>query len=130
MKNLANCTPREFLRQSNRIRKSVENWLKLTNVMGIRQRMPDLKDITDEAERKRLVSEQMRANLSSILDAALDEHPDETAEILALVCFVEPEDIDNYKITDFLGAISEILNSSEVIGFFTSLVNLGQTLGS
>lgn len=130
MKNLANCTPREFLRQSNRIRKSVENWLKLTNVIGIRQRMPDLKDITDESERKRLVGEQMRANLSAMLDAALDEHPDETAEILALICFVEPEDIDNYKITDFLGAISEILNSSEVIGFFTSLVNLGQTLGS
>ena len=129
MKNLANCTPTEFLRQSNRIRKSVENWLKLTNVMGIRQRMPDIKGVEDEAERKRLVSEQMRANLSAMLDAALEEHPDETAEILALVCFIEPQDIDNYKTTDLLGAIAAILNSTAVISFFTSLLNLGQTLG-
>ena len=129
MKNLANCTPTEFLRQSNRIRKKVESWLKLTNVMGIRQRMPDIKGVEDEAERKRLVSEQMRANLSAMLDAALDEHPDETAELLALICFIEPQDIDNYKVSDLLGAIAEILNSTEVISFFTSLLNLGQTLG-
>lgn len=129
MKNLANCTPTEFLRQSNRIRKKVESWLKLTNVMGIRQRMPDIKGVEDEAERKRLVSEQMKANLSAMLDAALDEHPDETAELLALICFIEPQDIDNYKTTDLLGAIAEILNSTEVISFFTSLLNLGQTLG-
>lgn len=129
MKNLANCTPTEFLRQSNRIRKSVENWLKLTDIMGIRQRMPDVKGVEDEAERKRLVSEQMKSNLSAMLDAALEEHPNETAELLALICFIEPQDIDNYKITDLLGAIAEILNSTEVISFFTSLVNLGQNLG-
>ena len=39
MKNIANCTPREFLRQTNKIRKAVSNWLTLTKVMDIRERL-------------------------------------------------------------------------------------------
>ena len=41
-KNLANCTPEEFLVQSNKIRKAVENWLKVTDIMEIRKNVPKL----------------------------------------------------------------------------------------
>jgi hypothetical protein len=40
MKNLANCKPSEFLSQTNKIRKSVEKWLKLTDIINIRKRIP------------------------------------------------------------------------------------------
>lgn len=129
MKNLANCTPREFLKQGNRIRKSIENWLSLTKVLDIRKRMPNLDGMTEE-EKRAAINKQMKENLSAMLDAALDEYHEETVELLALICFVEPEDIDNYKMADFIGSISEILNNREVLSFFTSLVKLGQAGGS
>ena len=42
MKNLANCTPREFLKQTYRIKKSVEKWLELTDLLNMRKNMPTL----------------------------------------------------------------------------------------
>ena len=39
-KNLANCTPKEFLVQTNRLRKSAEKWLKATDIMNIRKNIP------------------------------------------------------------------------------------------
>jgi hypothetical protein len=44
MKNLANCKPSEFLKQTNRIRKSVSKWLTDTDIANIRKRMPNIKD--------------------------------------------------------------------------------------
>ena len=32
MKNLANCTPREFLKQTYRLKKCVEKWLQETDL--------------------------------------------------------------------------------------------------
>lgn len=127
MKNLANCNPKEFLRQTNRIRKSVANWLSLTNVMEIRKRLPSIADTDSEEAKQEALKKQMKANLSAMLDAALEDHPDETAELLGLCCFIEPEDLENHKMTELLGAISELIDCPEVISFFTSLAKLGQT---
>ena len=124
MKNLANCTPIEFLTQTNKIRKSVASWLSMTKVLDIRNNMPDIPPEATPAERKALADAQARKNLSDMLDAALDEHPAETAELLGLLCFIEPKDLDKCKMSDLLGSFNEILNSEEVISFFTSLVRL------
>lgn len=124
MKTLANCTPREFLVQTNKIRKSVASWLELTKVLEIRKRLPDTdKDATKE-ERREAVQNQIKKNASAMLDAILEEHPEETAELLGLLCFVDPEDLDNHSMTEFFGAVAEILNSPEILDFFTSLVRL------
>jgi hypothetical protein len=125
MKTLANCSPREFLVQTNRIRKSVAKWLTLTKVFELRKRMPKLPANATREEREAAAAEQIQANARAMLDAILDEHPEETAELLGLLCFVEPEDLDNHSMTEFFGAIADILNSKEIIDFFTSLVNLG-----
>lgn len=135
-KNLANCTPREFLIQTNRIRKSVEKWLKVTDIMNIRRNVPKL-NIPDNAtaeetadimdKHKEELSKAARKNISDMLDSIMEEHPDETLEILALACFVEPNDIDNYKITEYLANVTEIMNDEAVLSFFTSLTRLGQT---
>lgn len=135
MKNLANCKPSEFLRQTNRIRKSVEKWLKITDVMNIRKKMPEgmpevKSDMSkDEAravleKRQMMMAEQSQRNLKDMLDAMLDEHPDETLEVLALCCFVEPEDVDSYSVSEYLSSINELLADSNVRDFFTFVMSL------
>ena len=51
MKNLANCTPTEFFRQTNLIRKSVSKWLTDTDIQGIRKRMPEIPEDASPEER-------------------------------------------------------------------------------
>lgn len=125
MKTLANCTPREFLVQTNKIRKSVSRWLKLTDIVNIRKRVPALPLDMSKEDRDKAMREQATENLNAMLDAMLDEHPDETIEVLGLLCFIEPEDLDNYKMSDLLGGFAEVIGCPEVINFFISLARLG-----
>lgn len=130
-KNLANCTPREFLTQTNKIRKSAERWLKATDIIAIRKNIPKLEVSEEDPEKsveehKKAIQEQAKRNLSAILDAVLEEHPDETLELLALCCFVEPSEVNDHKITEYLANVVEIINDEAVIGFFTSLMRLEQ----
>lgn len=126
MKNLANCKPREFLTQSVKIRRAVEKFLTDTDIMNIRKTMPDLSNITDDEHRKEAYEKQARENLGRIYDVIAEEHPDETLEVLALLCFVDPKHVDDYPMMEYLNAVSEMLSSEAVIGFFTSLMRLGQ----
>lgn len=136
LKTLATCKPSEFLRQTNRIKKSVEKWLTDTDILNIRKRMPTLesvpKDATaDEREavftrNKKAAEEQAKKNISAMLDAILETHPDETLEVLALCCFVEPENVDDHGMGDYLTAFNSLINDKAVIDFFTSLATLAQ----
>jgi hypothetical protein len=136
LKTLVSCKPSEFLRQTNKIKKSVEKWLTDTDILNIRKRMPALEAVpvsaTEEerkaiAERNRkLTSEQVKKNLSAMLDAILEEHPEETMEILGLCCFVEPDHVDDYKVADYLTAFNSLISDKVVLDFFTSLASLGQ----
>lgn len=137
MKNLATCKPTEFLKQTNRIKKAAEKWLTDTDILNIRKNLPKLETISKDAsveERNRIFEEnqkrtreKVRENTSKVLDAILEEHPDETLELIALLCFVEPKDVDNYTVGEYLTAISEMLTDKAVIGFFTSLAQWGLT---
>ena len=124
MKTLANCTPREFLVQTNKIRKSVASWLELTKILEIRKRLPDAKKDASDAERREAFKEQIKRNASAMLDAILEEHPDETLEVLGHLCFIDPEDIDNHAMSELLGGFAQVLNTPEVLDFFISLVRL------
>lgn len=120
MKNLANCTPREFLRQTCRIREATAAWLRLTGIPEI-FRQPVAGDFPDEAARREA---QIRANVPAMADAAL-AHPDETAELLGLLGFIEPETLDEHPMSELLASLKALLDSPEVIGFFISLARLG-----
>lgn len=137
MKNLANCKPSEFLFQTNKIRKAAEKWLTETDIMNIRKRlpegMPEIKsDMSKDEQRKILdkrrdmMAEQAKANLSAILDAVMEQHPDETLEMLALCCFVDPAEVDDHPISEYLGAVLDMLEDETVVRFFTLLMQLGQ----
>lgn len=127
MKNLANCKPSEFLAQSNKIRKAVSEWLTLTDILNIRQQKPKFEiDMTDE-ERERLTTEQVQKNLNEMLDQILEEHAEETLNVLALMCFVDPKDVDEHPMDEYIEAFNELINNQTVINFFVSLARLGQT---
>lgn len=135
MKNLANCKPSEFLKQTNRIKKAAEKWLTATDIMNIRKRVPDITLVTDdmsEEEKLKILkvnrerrSKQIRENLSAMFDAIAEDHPDETLALLALMCFVEPENVDDHPVKEYLSSLTEMLNDESVIGFFTSFRKWG-----
>lgn len=129
MKNLANCTPREFLRQTVRIRHAVENWLKLTDIANIRRKLPKLPDDLTPEEKSEKLAEQATKNIGLMIDAIAEKHPDETVELLGLLCFVEPEHVDDYAMSAYMGAIADMAANEDVVRFFTSLVQLGRMFG-
>lgn len=128
MKNLANCKPSEFMRQTSKIRKSANKWLTDTDVLNIRKRMPAIPADATEEEKKKAMEEQAKENFNLMLDSILDEHPDETLELLALLCFVEPEHVDDHEVSEYLDSFNEIINNRAVLNFFTSLIQLENTL--
>ena len=136
MKTLVNCTPEEFLAQTYKIKTSVSKWLTDTDILNIRKRLPDgLIKVSEGAtpeeknklieNNKKLIAEQSRRNLSAILDAIMVDHPKETLEVLALICFIEPSEVNEHPMREYLSAFNEIINDEAVIGFFTSLARLG-----
>lgn len=138
MKNLANCKPSEFFKQAYKTKKAAEKWMKDVDFIELRSRMPELikitKEMTDEEKQDAFRENQKRVrkaginNTMEILDKAMGEHADETLEILAYCFFLEPSEIDNYEVKDFLQGVTEILTTPEVISFFTSVAQLGQTV--
>lgn len=139
IKTLATCDEIEFLRQTNKIRKAVQNWLTVTEIQKLRSRLPELeiapKDATKEqreaiaAKNDELTKKQALENLDAMLDAMLEDHPEETAEIMKLCCFVDPADKTSHHISFYMQAFTEMLQDEAVIGFFISLVNVAKRLG-
>ena len=130
MKNLANCKPSEFLRQTNRIRHYVQKWMDVTDIPNIRKKLPQIPEGATEEEKNKLIREQSAKNLGEMLDAAMEEHPEETMGVLALACFVPVEEADSHPMDFYFDSISEIIESEGTIRFFTSLVSLAQKNGT
>lgn len=136
LKTLATCNPFEFLAQTNRIKESVEKWLTVTDVLNIRKRTAALemvpKDGTPEERQavfernKQASTEQALKNLSAMWTAISVDHPKETVEVMALCCFIEPEEIVNYQTRDLMIAFNSLISDKAVIDFFTSFISLAQ----
>lgn len=127
MKTLANCTPREFLAQTSKIRKRAADWLGKTRILEIREKQPVYADGMTAEEKQEAMRRQVKANLNEMLDSMLDEYPNETADLLGLLCFIEPEDLENHKMTEILKAVTDVISDQDVLDFFISLMRLGQT---
>ena len=139
IKTLANCDEVEFLRQTNKIRKAVQNWLDILEIVKIKKENPGYQEVPEGASKEekdsiiaknlKLAREQSMKNLDVILDRALDEHAEETVKIMKLCCFTDPEDTTSHNIVFYMSAFTEMLKNEEVIDFFTSLVKLGKSFG-
>jgi len=125
-KNLTNCKPREFFAQTNKIRKSAEKWLKDTDILNIRKNKPNLPENATDEQKEAAMAAQVKKNLSDMLEAIFDKYPNETLELLALLCFIDPKDIDEYPVEEYLTAFSDMIGNKAVLNFFTSLGRWGQ----
>lgn len=138
MKTLANCTTAEFLRQTNKIRKAVADFLTDTKILDIRKNKPEITEGMSEDEKRMAYREQAKKNISDMLDCCLDEHAEKTVEVLALMCFKEGTEAQELEVCDILDVALDLLTSERVLGFFTRLMqsdlittaNTSQTLTS
>ena len=138
-KTLANCKPSEFVAQTAKIKKAVKHWMDLTKIAEIRSQKPVYESFQPgaTAEEKKAVIERNAAaqkkqameNFSQIVDEMLEKHPEETLKVLALCCFVEPENVDDYPMSEYLRSMMELFNDESVLSFFTLLVQLGNKNG-
>ena len=136
MKNLANCTPTEFITQTVKIKKVVKDWLDATKIIDILRTVPKYeilpKNATAEQKaeviKKNAVIQQNQGmeNFSKIFDAAFKDNPQKTLAVMALCCFVEPEKVDEHPMTWYMTAIKELINDENVISFFSSLAQWAQ----
>lgn len=134
LKNLATCTPTEFVQQTSKIKKAVTHWAQLIDLANIRAKKPQLETISinSTAEERaaviqrnaEAVKRQASANMSEIIDNALEKYPEETLKIIALCCFVEPEHIDDHRMDEYLDSILQIVTNQSVINFFTLLLQM------
>jgi hypothetical protein len=51
-------------------------------------------------------------------------HPKETLDVLALCCFVEPSEVDNYTMDEYMDCIMEMAQNKSVVNFFSLLAHL------
>ncbi len=137
MKNLATCKPTEFVAQTAKIRKAVANWIEIIDLMKIRNTLPAYRFVSKEASAEEkaeiikynaeLKKKQAIDNFNMILENVLEKHPQETLEILALCCFVEPDHVDDYQMDEYLQCIMDMMQNKSVISFFSLLAQLDQT---
>lgn len=121
-KTMANCTTAEFLRQSNKIRHAVAEYLDFTKILDIRKNKPVFTDGMTDDEKKAAIKTQAKKNISAMLDNALEENAEATTRILALLCFIddaeEAEKLDPFELLD-------VVLSERVLNFFTRLMQSG-----
>ena len=92
--------------------------------------MPKIPEGATEEEKKKALEGQAKENFNLMLEAIMEKHPSETLELLALLCFVEPEDVDNHSITEYLESFDELISNKAVLSFFTSFMRLANTTTS
>lgn len=134
MKNLTNCTPGEFIKQSVRVKKIASKWLKDIDLVNIRSRQPEYITIPITAtaeERKEILlknaqlqKEQAIKNLSELFDMAFEKYPDETLSVLALLCFVEPENVNDHSIVEYLDSVMDVFETPAILRFFGLLASM------
>lgn len=123
-KNLATCTPLEFLKQTSLLKKALASWLEAVQFTEIRSRKANLANI-DPTKQADEIRKQAKENLLAIVDKAVDEYPEKTLEILAIACFVDPADVNNHPMSFYLKSLSDMIEDDGVISFFISLSRLG-----
>lgn len=123
------------MKQTVKIKKAVSEWLTITDIKSIVKKVAPQELIPADAtdvEKMAIVSanmakrrEQLVKNISEAFDVVMEEYPEETLEILALCCFIEPEKANEVKVSDYLKAFNGLITDKDTIDFFISLAQLG-----
>ena len=118
MKTLVNCTPKEFLKQTALLKEPLEKWFRETGIPEIRKHKPEGFDKMTSKQKEAALVEQGQINLGDMLAAALEKDEAGTLEIMALLCFTDPADVDSHPMVEYLRAILEMIGNEEVRTFF------------
>ena len=119
------------------MKKAVEKWVTVTDIKNIIKRKPEnIESLTGDEEKDREIKERNKEkttshgllNLSAMMDAALEEHTDETLEIIALMFFMNVEELNKLKSKDVLIPLNDMLNDEAITGFFSSLFSTAQII--
>lgn len=131
MKCLATCKPTEFVAQTAKIKDAIANWMEVVDFIGIRANHPVYEMIPKDAtiEQKgeilkknaELKKKKAMENVSQLIDNMLVKHPQETLNVLALCCFVEPEHVDEHTMDEYLACVMDMMESESIIRFFKLL---------
>lgn len=124
MKTLANCNATDFLKQTYRISKPVSDLLKTIDFKGIISKKAVYEKDDTEEEKKVKDRIQNSQNMKTVVKTLMEKCPEETANLMGLMCFTEPEDLKNVTGIELLGACIDMMSEKGVIDFFTSLLKL------
>lgn len=125
---------------------ALENWIDLTDIVNVRRNVPDLPALPKLGEnpseeeviqRERIIKERNQIvrqaaikNAFTIFRSAFKTYPEETLEVLAYSCFIPLDKIDDYKMTDLMRSVTEMLSDEDVLDFFVSFKEMGQRIGT
>ena len=123
MKNLANCSLKEFLTQINRIRHEVADLFNAADIKNIRSKMPKFTGEEKKKKKAKIIREQGKKNLSEILDNCLEKNVDLTVKVIGLCCFKSEEEAEKMEVSEFYDVVFELLGSKRVMDFFMKLAN-------
>lgn len=123
MKNLANCNPIEFTLQGYKVIEAAKDLLTESKVLDIRNKKPKFTGNETEEEKAHKYREQAKKNIFEMLGVLMRDNPEKTAKVLGLMCFIEPDDIENHKGIELLAPATELLASREVLDFLFSLTS-------
>lgn len=123
LKNLSNCSPREFLVQTNKIRILAKDFIDETDIFNIKTKWitQEVKD-ADNKNKENIIKKNIINSFDEILANLLEKNVDKTTALLCYCCFVEPENESKYEMADLLESIGLMCTDKRVIGFFTTLI--------
>ena len=124
MRTIANLNGVEFLRAINRTRHAAENLLNVTDVLTIWKKNPTFKGDETEEEKLKMAREQIKKNLSDILDSLLENHPEETFECIMAMC-VRDEGEPEPDGIELIMAAFNLISDKRVLDFLLQLGKLG-----
>ena len=124
MRTIANLNGVEFLKAINRTRHAVGKFMTNTNVMAIWKRKPVFTGKETEAEQLEMHREQVKQNLSDILDSLLETHAEETYDLIMALCVLDEGEPEPDGIALMIAALS-LISDNRVIDFFMQLARSG-----
>lgn len=127
MKHLGNCAPGEFMARAGAIRGPFIEWSKAVDVEGLRARYLGALPKDAGAEARRAARGEY---LCAVADAALDNCPELTRELLCLATFTEPERFEARPMAAYLKAAMEMYSDGAIRDFFTYWPGQGRGTGS
>lgn len=121
MKTIFNSGGIEACKQTAKIVEKVAEYVNLIGLNEIRKQMPDLSAATTEEEKENAKTEQGMKNVLEIVNKCLDEHPEQTLEIIGLLIYKTLDEMKDENLALF-PILVELFGDPNVVNFLLSLL--------